>query len=101
MCPWNKFARAAAHPDFKIRHGLDAPRLDELLLWTQEQFETRMAGSAINRIGYERFLRNVAVAVGNGPATAQALAALHSRRNDASELVREHVEWAWQRLSGA
>ena len=101
VCPWNKFARAAAHPDFKIRHGLDAPRLDELLLWTQEQFETRMAGSAINRIGYERFLRNVAVAVGNGPATAQALAALHSRRNDASELVREHVEWAWQRLSGA
>ena len=101
VCPWNKFARAAAHPDFKIRHGLDAPRLDELLLWTQEQFETRMAGSAIYRIGYVRFLRNVAVAVGNGPATAQALAALHSRRNDASELVREHVEWAWQRLSGA
>jgi len=101
VCPWNKFAQAAAHPDFKIRHGLDAPRLDELLQWTQEQFETRMAGSAIYRIGYERFLRNVAVALGNGPATAPALAALHARRNDASALVREHVGWALQRLSAA
>ena len=101
VCPWNKFAKAAAHPDFKVRHKLDAPKLTELLLWTREQFETRMAGSAIHRIGYERFLRNVAVALGNGPASEPARAALRARQDDASALVREHVNWALQRLSDA
>jgi epoxyqueuosine reductase len=101
VCPWNKFARAAAEPDFKVRHGLDAPRLVELIAWTREQFETRMAGSAIRRIGYERFLRNVAVALGNGPPSAEAVQALEARRHDASALVREHVDWAIGRLSGA
>ena len=98
VCPWNKFARTASHPDFKTRHGLDAPRLDELLGWTAEQFEWRMAGSAIRRIGHERFLRNVAVALGNGAPTPSAIAALRAREQDASMLVREHVQWALQRL---
>jgi epoxyqueuosine reductase len=100
VCPWNKFARAASHPDFKTRHGLDAPLLHELLGWTQSQFEQRMEGSAIRRIGHERFLRNVAVALGNGPASESALTALRARQHDASELVREHVVWALQRLQG-
>jgi len=101
VCPWNKFAQVAADPDFKVRHGLDAPRLAQLLGWTREDFEQRMEGSAIRRIGHERFLRNVAVALGNGPATDEAMAALVARRDDPSALVREHVRWALVRLDAA
>jgi epoxyqueuosine reductase len=99
VCPWNKFARAATHPDFKVRHGLDAPRLAELFGWTAEEFDERMRGSAIYRIGYERWSRNIAVALGNAPAadSQETLAALQARREDASALVREHVEWALAR----
>src|SRR6185437_1026933 len=67
VCPWNKFARDASHPDFKVRHELDAPRLTELFAWTKAEFDERMRGSAIYRIGYERWSRNVAVALGNAP----------------------------------
>jgi epoxyqueuosine reductase len=94
VCPWNKFARAAAHPDFKTRHALDASRLSNLFAWTEEEFLARTAGSAIRRIGHERWLRNIAVALGNAPATAENRAALEARLHDASELVREHVAWA-------
>jgi epoxyqueuosine reductase len=94
VCPWNKFARAAAHPDFKVRHALDATTLPELFLWTRAQFEQRMRGSAIYRIGYERWSRNIAVALGNAPTSAEVVSALEVRRADASALVREHVEWA-------
>ncbi len=94
VCPWNKFARAAAHPDFKVRHTLDNSRLAELFGWTEEEFLQRTEGSAIRRIGYERWLRNIAVALGNAPATQTNLAALDARREDPSALVREHVEWA-------
>jgi epoxyqueuosine reductase len=97
VCPWNKFARVAHHPDFRARHALDAPRLAELFAWTAEQFDERMRGSAIYRIGYERWLRNIAVALGNAPATPEVLAALHSRAYDPSVLVREHVAWALAR----
>ena len=69
VCPWNKFARAAAHPDFKTRHELDSTRLDELFAWTEAEFLERTEGSAIRRIGYERWLRNIAIALGNAPAT--------------------------------
>jgi len=107
VCPWNKFARTATHPDFKVRHGLDAPRLAELFGWTAAEFDARMRGSAIYRIGYERWSRNIAVALGNALASdsdsKEVRAALHARRNDASALVREHVEWALGRdplLSG-
>jgi epoxyqueuosine reductase len=99
VCPWNKFARAAAHPDFKIRHGLDAARLTELFAWTEDEFLERTEGSAIRRIGYERWLRNIAVALGNAPASAANTAALAARRDDASALVREHVQWALQEQS--
>jgi epoxyqueuosine reductase len=97
VCPWNKFAREASHPDFRARHALDAPRLAELFAWSAADFEARMRGSAIYRIGYERWLRNIAVALGNAPATAEVAAALASRANDASTLVREHVAWALAR----
>jgi epoxyqueuosine reductase len=94
VCPWNKFARAAAHPDFKVRHGLDAARLTDLFAWTEAQFEDRTRGSAIHRIGYERWSRNIAVALGNAPTSATVIAALERRRNEGSQLLREHIEWA-------
>jgi len=94
VCPWNKFARAAAHPDFKARHGLDAARLTELFAWSEQEFLERTGGSAIRRIGYQRWLRNIAVALGNAPTTAAVSAALEARRDDPSALVREHVHWA-------
>jgi epoxyqueuosine reductase len=97
VCPWNKFARMAAHPDFKVRNGLDSPQLVDLFGWTEAQFDERMQGSAVYRIGYERWLRNIAVALGNAPTSELVLAALHARREDASALVREHVEWALAR----
>jgi epoxyqueuosine reductase len=97
VCPWNKFARAASHPDFKVRHGLDAPRLTELFAWTEAQFEERMRGSAIHRIGYEKWSRNLAVALGNAPPSAAAIAALRRRRQEASPLLREHIDWALAR----
>jgi epoxyqueuosine reductase len=94
VCPWNKFARAAAHPDFKVRHGLDAADLPGLFRWSEAQFLERTEGSAIRRIGYARWSRNIAVALGNAPPSAQARAALAARRTDPSPLVREHVAWA-------
>ncbi len=97
VCPWNKFARAARHPDFKVRHGLDAPRLRELIAWSEGEFDARMRGSAIYRIGYERWSRNIAVALGNAPPDPAARAALRQRRAQASPLVREHIDWALAR----
>jgi len=97
VCPWNRYARAAAHPDFKVRHGLDAPRLSVLFGWTSTQFDTHMRGSAIYRLGFERWLRNIAVALGNAPSEPETVAALNARRDDPSALVREHVHWALER----
>jgi epoxyqueuosine reductase len=94
VCPWNKFARDASHPDFHVRHALDSPRLTELFGWSAGQFEQRMRGSAIYRIGYQRWLRNIAVALGNAASSDAVLAALAARRDDPSALVREHVDWA-------
>jgi epoxyqueuosine reductase len=99
VCPWNKFARAASHPDFKVRHGLDAPRLVDLLDWTPQDFERRFEGSAVRRIGYEAFIRNVAVALGNGPAEDGAIHALRRRSNDSSVLIAEHARWALDQLA--
>jgi len=97
-CPWNRHAKAAALPDFAdVRHGLDDARLVDLFAWTRDEFDTRMRGSAIRRIGHERWLRNIAVALGNAPTSAEVVAALRERAGDPSPLVREHVEWALQR----
>ena len=98
VCPWNKYARDAAHPDFRVRHGLDAPRLTELLAWSAAQFEERTRGSAIHRIGHARWLRNVAVALGNAPTSPAVIDALRAaEREQQDPLVREHVLWALQR----
>jgi epoxyqueuosine reductase len=94
VCPWNKFARAAAHPDFKVRHGLDRARLTDLFIWTEREFGERMRGSAIHRIGYERWSRNIAVALGNAPRSSQVRRTLLARREQASPLLREHIDWA-------
>ena len=94
VCPWNKFAKPTNDADFQVRNGLDNSELVSLFNWTNDEFETRLAGSAIHRIGYERWLRNLAVGLGNAPSTPAVLAALAARRNDASALVREHVAWA-------
>lgn len=97
VCPWNKFARTAALPDFDVRHGLDAATLVELFGWSESEFDVRHAGSAIRRIGHERWLRNIAVALGNAPTRAEVVRALQARRDDRSPLVREHVAWALAR----
>jgi epoxyqueuosine reductase len=97
VCPWNKFARTASLDDFGVRNRLDACALVELFAWTEEQFERRLQGSAIRRIGYERWLRNIAVALGNGPAMPAVRAALRARLDHPSALVREHVAWALAR----
>jgi epoxyqueuosine reductase len=94
VCPWNKFAQLSAEPDFQTRHSLSDIGLIELFEWSEAEFLEKTAGSAIRRIGYPRWLRNIAVALGNAPTTPAVIAALQLRRNDESELVREHVEWA-------
>jgi epoxyqueuosine reductase len=100
VCPWNKFAGTAEITDFQVRNGLDSPPLVQLFAWTEEEFEHRLEGSPIRRIGHERWLRNIAVALGNAPTTADIVGALEARRGQASALVREHVEWALARHSG-
>ena len=97
FCPWNKFARPASEPDFRPRHGLDAPDLAGLFGWSETEWSERTAGSAIRRAGYTGWLRNIAVALGNAPPSAQISAALAARRDHPSELVREHVRWALAR----
>jgi len=96
-CPWNKFARPSPLPDFGVRHGLDRMELVTAFAWSEAQFTANTRGSAIARIGHERWLRNVAVALGNAPPSAQVIAALEARAEDPSALVREHVQWALAR----
>jgi epoxyqueuosine reductase len=93
-CPWNKFARPTDEGDFSPRHGLDNADLVELFLWSEEVFLERTRGSAIRRIGHERWLRNIAVALGNAPRSSALIDALRTRRHHSSAVVREHVEWA-------
>ena len=94
VCPWNRFAQCSDEPDFQVRHGLDSAGLVELFGWPETKFIELMAGSPIYRIGYECWLRNIAVALGNAPGSPEVIEALDSRRNDSSSLVREHVTWA-------
>jgi epoxyqueuosine reductase len=111
VCPWNKFAKAAPVADFDVRHGLDRASLVDLFGWSAAQFDERMQGSAIRRIGYERWSRNIAVAMGNALRTTRndagnagardesaarnaIVEALRAREHDESAIVREHVQWA-------
>jgi len=97
VCPWNSFAQSTGEPDFAVRNGLDRATLAELFGWSEAEFAARMAGSPIRRIGYERWLRNLAVGLGNAPTTPEVLAALRARAEHSSPLVREHVSWALSR----
>ncbi|BBO99908.1 epoxyqueuosine reductase [Sulfuriferula nivalis] len=94
ICPWNRFAQTSSSADFTVRNGLDSVQLVALLAWTEAEFDQRLQGSAIRRIGHERWLRNIAVALGNAPASAEIMTALKSRAEHPSEIVREHVQWA-------
>ena len=99
-CPWNRFAPLTREADFAPRLSLDTARLVDLFAWTEPEFNERLAGSAIRRIGHERWLRNIAVALGNAPFSDEAVAALRGRSAHPSPLVREHVAWALARLEG-
>ena len=94
VCPWNKFAQHTEEPDFSPRHALDAVSLLECFSWDEATFLSKTEGSAIRRIGFERWRRNVAVALGNAPSSPEISAALTAALNDPSSLVREHVRWA-------
>jgi epoxyqueuosine reductase len=97
-CPWNKYAQATPVEDFAPRHALDSAALVELFAWSREEFERRTAGSAIRRIGHERWLRNIAVGLGNSGGGSAVLAALRARLDDSSPVVRSHVRWALAHL---
>jgi len=100
-CPWNRFARHSPETSFAVRHGLDGTTLLALFAWTNDEFEKKLEGSPIRRIGYRRWLRNVAVGLGNSPPSTEAIALLERRLPDADPLVREHVEWALGRQRAA
>ena len=97
VCPWNRFAKLSPEGDFRKRNGLDRATLLELFAWTEEEFDERLRGSPIRRIGYERWLRNLAVGLGNAPTSLHVVAALRARAEHPSALVREHVRWALSR----
>ncbi len=105
VCPWNKFAQRSVLPDFDPRNALDASSLVELFAWSEEEFNQRLEGSAIRRIGHERWLRNIAVALGNAAVEcggdAAIIQALRTRAEHPSDLVREHVRWALERHAAA
>ena len=97
ICPWNKYAQPSGESDFAPRNGLDDAELVELFAWTADEFDRRLQGSAIRRIGYERWLRNIAVGLGNADCDERIVLALEARADDPSPLVREHVAWALAR----
>jgi epoxyqueuosine reductase len=94
VCPWNKFARPTVENDFAVRLGLDQAQLVDLFAWSEADFLEKTQGSSIRRIGHERWLRNIAVALGNAPTSPAVLAALTARAEHPSSMVREHVLWA-------
>ena len=100
ICPWNKFARSTPEADFTPRHALDDQTLIDLFQWTEEEFLKRTEGSPIRRTGYIGWLRNIAVALGNAPASEATIRALQERQDHPSELVREHIHWALAEQAG-
>ena len=100
FCPWNKFATPTAEKDFAPRHGLDDVELAALFLWDEDTWLRKTEGSAIRRVGYARWLRNVAVGLGNAESTPETINALQCRRNSPHAIVREHVQWALEQHLG-
>jgi epoxyqueuosine reductase len=99
ICPWNRFAKLTGENDFKPRHRLNTQHLLDVFAWNEQTFLARTEGSAIRRIGYERWIRNIAVALGNAPRTSEVAEALKAKLEYPSELVKEHVRWALERQS--
>ncbi|MCD9097807.1 tRNA epoxyqueuosine(34) reductase QueG [Luteimonas fraxinea] len=97
VCPWNKFAKRTDEPDFRARNNLDTASLAELFAWDEDEFLQRTEGSPIRRSGHRRWLRNLAVALGNAPTTPETITALRTRRNSGDLLIEEHVDWALAR----
>jgi epoxyqueuosine reductase len=97
VCPWNGFAQSTAEADFAVRNGLDSATMVDLFAWSETDFDERLRGSPIRRIGHERWLRNLAVGLGNAPSSTRVVAALRARLDHPSALVREHVQWALSR----
>jgi len=97
VCPWNGFAQTSPELDFQVRNGLDGASMLELFSWSEEEFGRRLQGSPIRRIGYERWLRNLAVGLGNAPSSPEIVDSLKRKAVHSSELVREHVTWALER----
>ena len=96
FCPWNKFLKITDEADFKPRHNLDDIDLSNLFMWSEEEFLKKTQGSPIRRAGYESWLRNIAIALGNAESSVEVLRVLHSKKDDPSEIVKEHVNWAIQ-----
>ena len=94
FCPWNKFLKITDEADFKPRHSLDDIDLSNLFMWSEEEFLKKTQGSPIRRAGYESWLRNIAIALGNAESSVEVLRVLHSKKDDPSEIVKEHVNWA-------
>lgn len=97
VCPWNRFAKPTGEGDFHPRHRLNSQQLLDVFAWTEEEFLRKTEGSAIRRIGYERWLRNIAVGLGNAPTSEQIIKALKDKLQHPSDLVKEHVQWALDR----
>lgn len=93
-CPWNRFATPSSEEDFFARHPLDAPKLLELFSWNEQTFLKNTEGSAIRRIGYERWQRNIAIALGNAPHSKEIISALENRLAESTPMVAEHIQWA-------
>jgi epoxyqueuosine reductase len=100
VCPWNKYSKTSALPDFAKRHHLDDTDLLTLFLWSEKEFLKYTEGSAIRRIGYQQWIRNLAVALGNAPASPEIINALRQRMADTSALVQEHIQWALEQHCG-
>ena len=94
ICPWNKFAKISNEDDFRVRHGLDEITLIDLFAWTEIEFKEKTEGTAIRRIGYECWLRNIAIGLGNTKTSIKVINALKARQNNSSKLVKEHIVWA-------
>lgn len=101
ICPWNRFAKLSNEKDFKPRHHLDSATLIELFQWNEAEFLAKTEGSAIRRIGYLRWQRNIAIALGNGKPNPAAIQALRLGMQTDSEMLREHILWALQQLQPA
>ena len=94
ICPWNKMAQASDEDDFKLRKDIHSPELLSLFAWTEDEFLKRLEGSPIRRIGHERWLRNIAIALGNAKYDAAIISALSDKKQHASDMVNEHIDWA-------